>query len=409
MSISDSWTTAIFGSTSCLRRQDASAVDPCLKYLYHLEAQLHLPQNEQDPDADVDTWSIPPQQKATDWTVFLQQYEIQNEGPFQMSTQRTYATTDFSVRAPNTAFDLDCRRILIRILTNQSECHALKAKALRRPRQWKDGANQYQMALKKIHEALDVADTQISKWIMTECSETDGFGSQAQTRMHSSKQDLIQDADIVDVSIKSLNTGREMFIQLGKREEASLLRQLEPQWEARDEAKRRIGEERWKNNSRRKNNHAELRRELEMSYRDIRDALQLLETMDGILIQAKEKSLQLKSQLDNGADSQFARLNQRYNGLRPAASSLDHRVSVIDYPDPTEFNWDFTGSSGVTEFFEKDDVKLDWYFTTATMKTSLDHPKQGKTQMFRKNVDPSLYRKILEDPRTHTKKGYQRT
>jgi hypothetical protein len=401
MSISDSWTTAIFSSTSCLRRQakDPAAVDPCLKYLYHLEAQLRL----SNPDeTDSDQWSIPPQHKAPDWITF--QYEIQNDVPSQLintnsSTRRTQ--TDFIVRAPNTGHNLDCRRILIRILESQSVCLALNASALRRPNQWKEGANQYQMSLEKIHEALDVADTQISKWMTIESNG--GAGSQ----MHSSKQDLIEDADTVSIAIESLAKGREKFIQLGRKEKASLLRELEPQWEARDEVKRRIGEARWNSNSHAKNDHAKLRKDKEMEYRDVCDALQVIEAMD--LVSATEKNKELISQLDNNADAQQQQQRQRYNGLRPDDSLLENRVSWSDYPDPTAFEWAFTGSSRYTEFFEKDNVKLDWYFTTATMKTSLDHPTQGRTQMFRKNVDPSLYRKILEDPRTHTNQGYQRT
>lgn len=413
MSISDSWTTNIFTSTSCLRRQDAATVEPCLQYLSYLEAQLRLPLIESDQ------WSIPPQHNAPGWIPFLTQYEIrmqqhhENTNGYGLATSSPNSnrmhippttSTDFSVRAPNTGFNLDCRRILIRILTHQSECLALKATSLQRSKQWKEGANQYTMALERIHTALGVADTQISKWMMVE-STGEGFTS----HLHSSKQELIEDADIVAIAIESLTIGRERFIQLGKKEEAALLRQLEPQWEARDEVKRRIGEHRWRNNSRPKNDYAKMRKDLEKMYRDVRDALKVLENMDVILIQARDKSMDLKSQLDgNNVQAEVAQLQQRYNGLRPDASALENRVSLIDYPDPTDFNWIFTGSSGVTEFFEKDNAKLDWFFTTATMKTSLEHPTQGKTQMYRKNVNPSLYRKILENPRTHTKQGYQR-
>ena len=55
-------------------------------------------------------------------------------------------------------------------------------------------------------------------------------------------------------------------------------------------------------------------------------------------------------------------------------------------------------------------VKLDWYYTTATLKTSMDHPRQGKTQMFAKvGVTPELYVQVLENPRVHTDaQRYQR-
>ncbi len=426
MSISDSWTTNIFASTSCLRRQDATAVETCLQYLCHLEAQLRLPLNDECQ------WDVPPVQVAPDWTDFATNFETQNNddefgngefgngnGNHHRNQGRTH-TPDFRVRAPNTGYNLDCRRILIRILTSQSECRALKASSFRRSREWKGGANQIQMALEKIHEALGVADTQISKWIMMEGMAEDDVSTgeefigdepvKLQKLIRASKEDLMEDANIVVVAIGSLTTGRENFITAGRKEEAALLRQLEPQWEARDEIKRRIGEDRWRNNTRPKNNYARMRKELEIRYREVRDAIHVLERMDSILDQATKRTLELKHQLDSDVDvdAEVRRLSKRYNGFRPDTSMLGKRVSLIDYPDPTEFNWTFTGSSGVTEFFEKDDVKLDWYFTTATMKTSLEHPTQGKTQMFRKNVDPSLYREILENPRAHTNKGYQR-
>lgn len=87
---------------------------------------------------------------------------------------------------------------------------------------------------------------------------------------------------------------------------------------------------------------------------------------------------------------------------------MKQRVSTKKYPDPSDFGWIFTGSTNFVDFFEKDGVKLDWFFTSATIKTSLDRPTQGKTQMFRKNISPQQFREILMNPRTHTERGYQR-
>jgi hypothetical protein len=98
---------------------------------------------------------------------------------------------------------------------------------------------------------------------------------------------------------------------------------------------------------------------------------------------------------------------QRYNGQRP--TDLSCRVDITDYPDPTTFGWTFTGSaeSSAVEFFEKDSVKLDWYYTTGTVKTSLDHPTQGKkTQLFGAKVDAATFRQILQNPRHHTGQRY---
>lgn len=42
-----------------------------------------------------------------------------------------------------------------------------------------------------------------------------------------------------------------------------------------------------------------------------------------------------------------------------------------------------------------------------TVATCINHPKQGKTQLFRKNVSFDELDKIFKNPRVHTGKGYQ--
>ena len=104
---------------------------------------------------------------------------------------------------------------------------------------------------------------------------------------------------------------------------------------------------------------------------------------------------------------------ERYNGRRP--NYRGRRVSNVDYPDPTRFGWEFTGSceGGRAEFFEMDFsqhgvVKLDFYYTTGTVKTVLDHPRQGVTQLFARgeSLSPGMYRAILQNPRHHTGNRY---
>ena len=41
-------------------------------------------------------------------------------------------------------------------------------------------------------------------------------------------------------------------------------------------------------------------------------------------------------------------------------------------------------------------------------QTCMDHPNQGKTQMFRRNLDEDAFRQVLQNPRFHTGQGYQR-
>jgi hypothetical protein len=48
--------------------------------------------------------------------------------------------------------------------------------------------------------------------------------------------------------------------------------------------------------------------------------------------------------------------------------------------------------------------RLNYYPSTGCVGTSMDHPSQGKTQMFRRDVPVD---QIMENPRTHTGHGYQ--
>jgi len=51
-------------------------------------------------------------------------------------------------------------------------------------------------------------------------------------------------------------------------------------------------------------------------------------------------------------------------------------------------------------------IRINVYWTTGTVGTCLDHPRQGKTQLFRRNVDLSTLREIFKSPRVHTGAGY---
>jgi hypothetical protein len=50
--------------------------------------------------------------------------------------------------------------------------------------------------------------------------------------------------------------------------------------------------------------------------------------------------------------------------------------------------------------------QVDVYHTTHTVKTSLKHPKQKKTQLFRRHVDMEVLEQIFINPRVHTTGGY---
>lgn len=52
--------------------------------------------------------------------------------------------------------------------------------------------------------------------------------------------------------------------------------------------------------------------------------------------------------------------------------------------------------------------RINVYLTKSTFVTQLEHPKQGKSQLFRRNVRQEDYDRIFTNPRTHTGKGYHR-
>lgn len=52
------------------------------------------------------------------------------------------------------------------------------------------------------------------------------------------------------------------------------------------------------------------------------------------------------------------------------------------------------------------DTYIDVWYTKMTVGTILSHPKQGRTQLFRKNVSDQALMNIFRNPRSHTGEGY---
>ena len=66
---------------------------------------------------------------------------------------------------------------------------------------------------------------------------------------------------------------------------------------------------------------------------------------------------------------------------------------------------DFQPGIGMISFF-KDESRINIYITKMTVATCINHPKKGKTQLFRRNVSLQELKKIFKRPRIHTNKGY---
>ena len=58
--------------------------------------------------------------------------------------------------------------------------------------------------------------------------------------------------------------------------------------------------------------------------------------------------------------------------------------------------------------YRQDSKRINFYLTTGTVGTCLDHPIQYKTQLFRRGVDMKDAAILLDNPREHTGRGYKR-
>lgn len=56
--------------------------------------------------------------------------------------------------------------------------------------------------------------------------------------------------------------------------------------------------------------------------------------------------------------------------------------------------------------YSDEQTRINIYLSKMTVATCLNHPKKGKTQLFRKNVTKEMLSEIFEYPRKHTGKGY---
>jgi hypothetical protein len=299
---------------------------------------------------------------------------------------------------------MDARRLLIRLYDAHSSIHAALAVHCRKRSAWLDGAEHFQRCIMYIQSGLVLADSAISKYFV------DGRINDP-VRL----QLLQEDANIIEVAVQSMARNREKYEKLAQQQANYLVRKLTPQWKSRDDVKERMGDQ-WYRNPHPRGDYAKMRAELEDQLKVVNAALAALQTVDVNQIQHVTQGLLQKLSNGgrgggsgrNGDGDHAAERRRRYNGQRPLETS--QRVSWNDYPDATEFGWTFTGSheESRVEFFERDDgtIKLDWYYTTATVKTSLDHPKQGRTQLFASQVTPELYLQILLEPRAHTGQRY---
>lgn len=82
------------------------------------------------------------------------------------------------------------------------------------------------------------------------------------------------------------------------------------------------------------------------------------------------------------------------------------RGIAVSVEDLTEIA--FTPASRLISFKSFGGTRINVYYTTRTVGTAIDHPFQGKTQLFRRNCSASELLEIFKNPRVHTGRGYKR-
>ena len=65
-------------------------------------------------------------------------------------------------------------------------------------------------------------------------------------------------------------------------------------------------------------------------------------------------------------------------------------------------------TSRCISFHNDSNERINVYYTTRTIGTALDHPSQGKTQLFRRKCTIDDLKQILQNPRYHTGRGYKK-
>ena len=305
------------------------------------------------------------------------------------------------------ASGMNVLRLFVRLSTFQSDAQARKATFMvTRYKEWDQAALCLQFALSHTRKALCLADAQISEWYES-CHDAEWLHAAAifdpsmrmqLERRAQRQQDLMDDANIVHVGIQSLLDTREAYLADARRNVQRLRLRLITESEQREVVKRHMGDEKWKNNPNAKSaisrRRVQLRIAAEAELEKLERALEMMQMNDMDMGDLKKTANALLCRLKTNKKT-------RYNRQRPT----DMSKRVEGFPDASNFGWFFTGSANnFVEFFEKpaDDgasVKLDFYFTTGSVKVYMHDPEKGKINLVaQKNVSVDFYTQVLLDP-----------
>lgn len=91
---------------------------------------------------------------------------------------------------------------------------------------------------------------------------------------------------------------------------------------------------------------------------------------------------------------------------------MKHIFPLIDIDKlASESGWlkiDYQENIGMVSY-SKNKVRINVYLSRMTVSTAMKHPKKGKTQLFRRDVNLQELEKMFINPRIHTGKGYYKS
>lgn len=90
------------------------------------------------------------------------------------------------------------------------------------------------------------------------------------------------------------------------------------------------------------------------------------------------------------------------NGWPLSESELDRMASAQGW---TKLSTE--SSTAPMSSYRKDSSRLNFWLSTGTVGSYLDHPTQGKTQLFRREITMDEAPQLFANPRQHTGRGYQ--
>ena len=79
-----------------------------------------------------------------------------------------------------------------------------------------------------------------------------------------------------------------------------------------------------------------------------------------------------------------------------------------------EYGWteiDRQDNIGMVSFsrpYNGEGARMNIYLTRMTVATCLNHPKQGKTQLFLRGAEMKDVRRLMKNPRQHTRRRYHK-